>query len=85
MESVKAVTIRQLQLSVNLTTGYLTSKPSAKKLKHHANKTTLSRFLVKRNLARSRQSKYPKTKEFKVQRKLRRKNRKQTQDKRELL
>ena len=56
-----------------------------KKLKHHTNRTTLSRFAVKRNLAGSRQSKYSKTKEFKVQRKLRRKNRKQTQDKRELL
>ena len=56
-----------------------------KKLEHHTNKTTLSRFVVKRNLAESRQSKYSKTKEFKVQRKLPRKNRIQTQDKRELL
>ena len=53
--------------------------------KHHTNKTTLSRFVVKRNLARSKQSKYSKTKEVKVQRKLRRNNRKQIQDKRELL
>ena len=37
-----------------------------RKHKHHSNKTTLSRFVVKRNLARSRQPIYSKTKEFKV-------------------
>ena len=78
------MTIGQLQLSFNVTTarGYLTSKPSAKSLNIIPIKLP---FVVKRNLARSRQSKYSKTKEFKIQRKLQRRNRKQTQDKRELL